>query len=507
VHRWAIDRQPQAAESATEPSVQIDETEMQACGRYDPDVGRVGRCMTGCSNLALHGSDTTSDATPGRSRRVATIARMLPNPSQPPSAAAVPSTCPFCGLLCDDVVVGASDRGTVSVLARGCALSRAGFARQTAAGPQTPRVGGAEATVEQAVTAAARILSQAVQPLIGGLATDVAGMRAAVELADRCGAVLDHANSAAKFRNLLAFQDRGGITTTLAEIRNRADVLVIVGTDVVSRFPRFFERIAAPGGTLFGLKDSDRRSIFIGAQPPLDAPGRTDWIACERRELPDVLGVLAALTEGVRLDANRAGSVPIERLRELVDIMQAARYGALVWAAADLDFAHAELTVQAIQRTLAALGRTTRFSGVPLGGNEAELTADAVLLWQVGVPLRTSFAAGRADYDPYLFDARRLLARREVDALLWISTLSDLPLPAPVDAPGHMPLILMAGPNAAAADRADVFFPIATPGVDHGGHLVRTDKVLTMRLTATRPSQRISCAQVLRAITQGLPPC
>src|SRR5215469_8556863 len=174
------------------------------------------------------------------------------------SATAMTCTCPFCGLLCDDVVVAASDSGAVSVSARGCDMSKAGFARQSAAGPDAPQVGGSEASFEQAVSAAAAILRDAGQPLIGGLATDVAGMRAAVELADRCGAVLDHANSGAKFRNLLAFQDRGAITTTLAEVRNRADLLVVVGTDVVSRFPRFFERISAPNGTLFGLKDGDR---------------------------------------------------------------------------------------------------------------------------------------------------------------------------------------------------------------------------------------------------------
>ena len=372
-------------------------------------------------------------------------------------------TCPFCGLLCDDVVVSSSEGGTVSVSARGCELSRAGFARQSAPGQDSARVNGAAATFEQAVAAAAGILRQAVQPVVGGLATDVAGMRAAVELADRCGAVLDHANSAAKFRNLLAFQDRGAITTTLAEVRNRTDLLVVVGTDVVSRFPRFFERLAAPGGTLSGLKDGDRRSIFVGARPPPDAPGRSDSIACERRDLPDVLGALAALTSGVRLDAAAAGPVPIERLRELAAAMRSARYGALVWAAADLDFPHAELSVQAIQRTLAALNRTTRFSGVPLGGNEADLTADAVLLWQVGFPFRTSFATGRPEYDPYLFDARRLLARREADALLWISSLSDLPLPAGAD----VPLIVLAAPGAAAGERADVYFPVATPHLTH----------------------------------------
>lgn len=429
------------------------------------------------------------------------VARLEKEP-QPPAAVAT-CTCPFCGLLCDDVAVRPSASGSIAVSARGCEVSRAGFARQSAPGPDTPQIKGSPATLEQAIGAAAAILQRAVQPLIGGLATDIAGMRAAVELADRCGAVLDHANSSFKFRNLLAFQDRGAITTTLAEVRNRTDVLVVIGTDVISRFPRFFERIAAPDGTLFGLKDNERRSIFVGARPPPDAPGKTEWIECARQDLPDVLGVLAALTAGVRLDATRAGSVPIARLRELSDTMRQARYGALVWAAADLDFAHGELGVQAIFRALGNLSRTTRFSGVPLGGSEGELTADAVLLWQVGFPFRTSFASGRPDYDPYLFDARRLLARHETDALLWISTLSDLPVPADSNAP----LILLAGPNAVEAPRADVYFPVGTPGIDHGGHLVRTDKVLTMRLSATRPSQRASCAQILGAISQELARC
>jgi formylmethanofuran dehydrogenase subunit B len=426
---------------------------------------------------------------------------------QPGPAAVATCTCPFCGLLCEDVVVDAAAAGAVAVRARGCELSRAGFGRQSAPGLDTPLVAGSVATLEQAAQAAAHILREAWQPLIAGLATDVAGMRAAVELADGCGAVVDHATSAAKFRNVLAFQDRGAITTTLAEVRNRADLLVVIGTDIVSRFPRFFERIAAPGGTLFGLIDSERRSIFVGARPPPDAPGRADWLACQRGDLPDLLGALAALAAGARLDATRVGDVPIDRLRELASAMQAARYGVIVWAAADLDFAHAELSVQAIGRALTALSRTTRFCGLPLGGSEADLTAGAVLLWQVGLPFRTSFAGDRPVYDPYLFDARRLLARREADALVWISTLSDLPLPPEATAPPKPPLILVAGANASAARRADVYFPVATPGVDHGGHLVRTDRVLTMHLSAARGSELSSCAHALRAISRELRRC
>src|SRR5579864_2970514 len=133
-------------------------------------------------------------------------------------------TCPFCGLLCEDVAVQVLAGGAVAVRARGCEVSRAGFARQSAPGLDSPLVAGSAATLDQAAQAAAHILREAWQPLIAGLATDVAGMRAAVELADGCGAILDHANSGAKFRNVLAFQDRGAITTTLAEVRNRADL-------------------------------------------------------------------------------------------------------------------------------------------------------------------------------------------------------------------------------------------------------------------------------------------
>lgn len=407
--------------------------------------------------------------------------------------------CPFCGLLCDDLSVQ-SESGAVRVTERGCAISRAGFDRQSALGPDTARVNGAPATLVEGARAAADILRRAQRPVIGGLLTDVAGMRAAVELADLCGAVLDHANSQPKFRNVLAFQDRGAITTTLAEARNRADLLVFVGTDVVSRFPRFFERLELREPSMFGLRDSDRRAIFIGAKPPAGAPQASESIECPHGELPDVLAALAALSGGADLRASQAGSVPMARLRQLVQTMSEARYGVLAWAAADLDFAHAELSVLAIFRTLMNLSRTTRFSGMPLAGNE--LTADAVLLWQVGFAFRTSFAGGRADYDPYLYSAQRLLAQREADALLWVSSLSDAPAPPT----GGIPLIWLGG-SAVAAPDAQVFFPVATPGLDHGGHLVRTDKVVTLHLAAQRVSQRPAAAQILHAIRDELRAC
>jgi formylmethanofuran dehydrogenase subunit B len=410
------------------------------------------------------------------------------------------STCPFCGLLCDDVVVEQRANGILEVTAKGCALSREGFARAVPRAAE-PSVHGTPATFDAAVRAAAAILREATLPLIGGLATDIAGMRAVLELADACGAVLDHMNSGAKFRNLLAFQDRGWITATLAEARHRADIFLVVGTDVATRYPRFFERIVAPTAGLFELPAGGRELVFLGEKsPPREAVGRVSRIQCAQTALPDVLGALAALIDKKRLDAKEIAGVRVGDLAQLAERMRAARFGVITWAAPDLDFPHAELAVQSIGRILNLLNRSTRFTGLPLGGTEADLTADAALLWQVGFPFRTSFAQGRPHYDPYLLNGARLLAEREVDALVWIATLGDRSPPPVTD----IPLVLIAPPWNAAGNRCDVFLPVGTPGIDHAGHLVRTDKVVSMRVQQLRETNLPSVANAVRAILGAL---
>lgn len=124
--------------------------------------------------------------------------------------------CPFCGLLCDDLAVAASD-GRLEVRAAGCQRAREGFER--AAGDPTPRIAGRPAVLDEAVARAAGLLGTARQPLFAGLGTDLDGMRAVLRLADRIGGIVDHLGSAALFRNLPA--QRHVELTVLSTIRGR----------------------------------------------------------------------------------------------------------------------------------------------------------------------------------------------------------------------------------------------------------------------------------------------
>jgi len=226
--------------------------------------------------------------------------------------------CPFCGLACDDLRVAISASG-IHVKANGCPVSEAGFARAGLPATQQTRVSGVPVSLADAAAHAAQILAAARLPLIAGLATDVAGARSALALADRVGAVMDHVGSAAKLRNLLVVQDSGWITTTLSEVRNRADLLILVGTDVVSRFPRFFERMVWVRETMFDLDPAAREIVYLGEARNTSAGTAPDGraptiIACENRRLGEVLGALRDRLAGRPVRQEAVAGVPVAAL-------------------------------------------------------------------------------------------------------------------------------------------------------------------------------------------------
>ncbi|MFO1349368.1 MAG: hypothetical protein U1F68_01260 [Gammaproteobacteria bacterium] len=199
-------------------------------------------------------------------------------------------TCPFCGMACDDLAVWSAD-GAVRVTANGCALARRRFAEASGATDPGPRVGGQSAALDEAVQRAAELLRAARLPVIAGLAADVNGARAAVRFAERCGGVLDHANSPAFLSNVRVVQTSGWFTATFTEVRNRADLIVVVGEDLFALFPRLLERVLAPPVSLLPEAAARREFILIGPWrserlPPELPAARTTIIDIPKPGLP-----------------------------------------------------------------------------------------------------------------------------------------------------------------------------------------------------------------------------
>lgn len=409
----------------------------------------------------------------------------------------VPS--PFCGVGTDDLTLQVEGLA-ITVLANGCAVNTPAF--EQAMGDTQARIKGQAVSLNEAVTYAANLLKSNC-PVIGGCATDVNGMRAALALADKSGAVVDNANFNAARNNLLALQDSGWMTTTLAEVKNRCDLLLVVGTDLEAFAPRFFERYVWTEAMF--VEPSQREIIYLGTAPSdvaSTAPdGRTaQVIACANADLPEVIAVLRALVKGKIILAQTVAGIAVAQLQALADKLRAAHYGVITWSAGALDYRQADLTVQTLSEMIKDLNTTTRCSGLPLGGKDGDQTANQVCGWTTGYPARVSFAKGYPEYEPFLYDSHRLLAEGEADALLWVNAFNTQAVP-PVT---EVPTIVVGRSGMTFSHELAVFIPVATPGIDHAGHAYRMDSVVAIRLKKLRNSTLPSTAQVLNAIEQAL---
>ncbi len=421
----------------------------------------------------------------------------MPGAESPSSSVFHHVTCPFCGLLCDDLTVQGK-ANELQVSQNGCAKAKTGFSRGVPAA--FPRIDGKPSDLEDAVQRAVSLLRKARQPLYSGLATDVAGMRAVIALAERTGGVVDHMHGGAMRRNIQTLQELGLITTTLSEIRNRADLLVLLGTDAAD-YPRFFERTFG-AESLNGARP--RELIFIGGKSPakpaaLAATVKAQAIACDVHALGEVVLALRSVLRGQRLSCKEIAGIKKATLQALCERMREARYGVLVWDAARLDFPHSELVVQMLAELLRELNQFTRFAGFPLGGNEGATGATNVCAWLTGYPLRVGFSKGYPVYEPERFATRQMLASGDTEALVWIAAITPIPPPK-----STVPTIVLGQPNLDLDPQPAVFFPVATPGLDHRGHLFRCDSVVSLPLQQLRASPFPAVATVIGAIKDAL---
>lgn len=413
----------------------------------------------------------------------------------------VPS--PFCGIGTDDLSIQV-DGVSLKVVEHGCAVNTPAF--EQAITDTRPRVDGKETSLEAAVAKAAALLKNTNQPVIGGCATDVNGMRALLALADRSGAVVDNMNFTGARNNFLALQDSGWMNTTLAEVKNRCDLLLVVGVDLEGFSPRFFERYLWNEESMF-LEDTGKREIiYLGKTPSgssSTSPNGQKALVfdCANEDLPDVVAVLRALVKGNPIRIDSVGGIAVADLQDIAGKLKAASYSVVTWAAGALAYSQAELTVQTLSEMVKDINnRNTRSSGLPLGGKEGDQTANQVCGWTTGYPARTRFSSGFPEYDPFLNDTNFLLKNNEADALVWVQAFNVKAVP-PVTA---LPTIVLGRSGMTFEKEPDVFIPVGTPGIDHAGHAYRMDNVVAIRLKKLRDSGLPSTSDVLNAIEHAL---
>ncbi|MFM8475769.1 MAG: formylmethanofuran dehydrogenase subunit B, partial [Planctomycetaceae bacterium] len=369
----------------------------------------------------------------------------------------------------------------------------------------TAEISGNSVPFEQAVQHAAALLKTARSPLFFGLSrSSTDGQRAACELADHVGAVIDTTASIGHGPSIMAFQAAGESTCTLGEIRHRSNLVVYWGSDPLTTHPRHLERIVERPGLYRPRGRQDRRLIVIDSSRTASAAVADQFIQTQPGGDFEILWVLRAILQKIDVPDGDYGGVPLPILKQLAEDFAASHYGAIFFGVQLAAGPSGHCTIEALLRLVTDLNLRTRFVARRMRVPGDVTGADSVLCWQTGYPFSVSLSSGYPRYNPGEYSAGPMLSRGEADCLLLLGgeRVDQLPAAARRNL-SEIPVIQLDPPETCREIPATVRFNTAIYGIHRRGTAYRMDEVpvpLRKILNSPLPSDD----EVLRAILREL---
>ncbi|MBO0902650.1 hypothetical protein [Jiella sonneratiae] len=320
-------------------------------------------------------------------------------------------------------------------------------------------IDGRPAAEADALAAAAELLERSRQPFVGGLRTDVSGIRAALGLARRIGAIVDHGESDAIYPLLTALRDGGAFLGAPAEMKRRADRVLVLGDEVAKVAPDLLAMLTETEPDLGVRTRGDAREFRSLCRAPLDSAGRgrAEHVDCAPEDIVDVVGLVRAKLSGRRAGEGAVGG---DAVAGLAEFLKGAGFAAVVFAPAELG----ALGTEQVFGLVSDLNETTRASTLPVSASTNAMGAALQGAWTSGFPLRVGFGRGAAEHDAALFSARRQLSGDgEADLALIVDALAE---PGAGGPPCALPQIAVTS-EPGAVEGARVTFAVGAAGCDH----------------------------------------
>ncbi len=463
-------------------------------------------------------------------------------------------TCPICGCLCDDIEITVVKNEVVKVK-NGCAVCEAkylGYKSEHRIRQPLVRKDGnfVPVSMDEAVHKAAEILANANYPILyGWSSTNCEAQRVGVELAEEVGGVLDNTAVVCHGPSLMGTQEVGIPTSTLGQIRHRADVIIYWGCDPWSAHPRHLERYtsftegrfedsewksylnkvkAAAGrkkllsaqrvapkqqraivaeSVVFNkppetLQKEGRKLIVVDVRKSMTAEMADYFIKVEPNKDYELMQAIRALVKDEELDVDQIAGVPVEYLQEVVDVLVNCSFGVIFFGMGLTQSAGKFRNVEVAISLIRDLNLRTKFVIMPMRGHFNVTGANIVFAWQSGFAFGIDFSLGYPRYNPGETTSMDVLLRGESDAALVIA--SDPAATFPKKAIQHLvkhPLIVIDPHMNPTAMLGDVIFPSAFVGIEVEGTAYRMDSVpLPLKKVVEPPKDVMSDEELLKKI-------
>jgi len=417
-------------------------------------------------------------------------------------------TCTACPLLCDDILITAHGveqacrHGRTSILAALAGLPSRGITAEPTKGRQTDHPFARREAIEQA----ASMLTSARRVLVTGLAgATLESITAACALADTLGAAVDAGLTDSARAAGPTIARAGEVTAVWEELRDRADLVIFWCCDPSESHPRFIERFVAPA-----LPDGrQRRTIAVGPRSIICDASTHGHLPLARELAVEAARMLQMRIAGRHMPPD---DTPLATVCGTVaESLHAATCVAIITADADDAVGLEAWSIVHLVRTIAHEKPAFQIplgSGITAGGANVAGAA-AVCAWTYGA----AGAIARADrmggrFLPAEADARRLIDRGEVDAVLVLGPLNGPLEQAIVDRGNSLSQVRIAGAEATASQPNDrrVDLRCADEMIATTGTMLREDgrrAVLVPHLQTSLPQMRDVLVALTAAVLQS----
>jgi len=399
------------------------------------------------------------------------------------------ATCTFCGCVCDDMELHVDiDEKRITKAKNACVLGRAWFAEHTIEeDAPAAMIDGKEVSVDEAIEEAAQTLVKAKFPITYGLSDSTCeAQRQAVAISDIIRGNIDTTSSVCHGPTGMAFQGIGESTSTLGEVKNRADLVIYWGANPAESHPRHFGRYAVtPKGMFTPLGKKGRTIVLVDVRKTKSSPVADILIRPKIGTDFEILWALRALVKGKKVadDIEEQTGVPLATLQDLVDRMKNCHYGVFFFGMGLTMPRGRHFNTGALLALATDLNEFTHFVAKPLRGHGNVTGADNVVSWQTGYPFSVNFNFGYPRFNPGEFSTVDLLAKGEADAAMIIASdpASNFPKRA-IEHLKSIPVIALDTKSTLTSQDAHVAFRTSTYGINTAGTVYRMDDVpITLR--------------------------
>ena len=419
--------------------------------------------------------------------------------------------CPFCGTLCDDLVVTVSDDGKKIIsIENACTIGAEKILHSQASDRVTrPRKlledgSAVEITYEEAIEYTAQMLANAKKPtMYGWSSTSCEAQSVGHEIAEEVGALVDNTAAVCHGPTLIALQNVGVPSCTLGEVKNRADRVIFWGCNPAHAHPRHMSRYSIfPRGYFTGKGHSNRKIIVVDPRKTDTAKIADVLLQIKQGYDYELLQALRTALRGENITGDEVAGVPKKTIYDAVELLKAGRFITIFFGMGVTQSLGKDHNIDSAIQLTRDLNNYTKCSIVAMRGHYNVAGSGQVLGWQFGYPYSVDLSRGFARYNPGETGTVEVLLREEVDAVFTLGTDPGAHFPMACNKViGKLPSVSVDPAISPTTEISKVHVPVAIVGVEVGGNCYRMDNVpIEARKIVDPPEGMLTDEEFLEAV-------